>query len=275
MERQFAAAPLPADSRTARRPRSMTYWARQAHRYLGVLIGIQFVLWTVGGLYFSWTDLDEVHGDHLRSAPSFLDGDIDLASPAAAIAAIREQSAVDSIASIVLLDVLDAPVYRIQYFSRDAGEVLRRTQLADASTASLRPELSREEAVRMAERIFVGRAPTASIERLTEGNVGTHHEYREQPLPAWAVRFGHPENATVYVSAEMGVVQSVRNDRWRVFDFLWMLHTMDYRGRDDINNVVLRIFSILGLVTITSGFVLFALTSRRLRSWTTHRRRTA
>ncbi len=26
---------------------------RKWHRYLGIILGIQFLLWTVGGLYFS------------------------------------------------------------------------------------------------------------------------------------------------------------------------------------------------------------------------------
>jgi len=53
----------------------------------------------------------------------------------------------------------------------------------------------------------------------------------------------------------------VRNNNWRRFDFLWMLHTMDYQSRDHITNYVLRIFSALGIVTILSGFFLFYLTS--------------
>ena len=28
----------------------------------------------------------------------------------------------------------------------------------------------------------------------------------------------------------------MRTDAWRLKDFFWMLHTMDYRGRDDFNN---------------------------------------
>ena len=38
------------------------------------------------------------------------------------------------------------------------------------------------------------------------------------------------------------------------------------RGRDDFNNVVLRAFSVLGLVTVLSGFTLFVLTSRPVRN---------
>ena len=39
---------------------------RKTHRYLGVFIGLQFLAWTVSGLYFSWTDIDEIHGDQFR-----------------------------------------------------------------------------------------------------------------------------------------------------------------------------------------------------------------
>jgi hypothetical protein len=35
-----------------------------------------------------------------------------------------------------------------------------------------------------------------------------------------------------------------------------MTHTMDYEGRDNMNNTVLRIFSVLGLITVLSGFIM-------------------
>ncbi len=33
------------------------------HPYLGVLFGIQFLLWTIGGLYFSWSNMVDINGD--------------------------------------------------------------------------------------------------------------------------------------------------------------------------------------------------------------------
>lgn len=60
-------------------------------------------------------------------------------------------------------------------------------------------------------------------------------------------------------------MRAIRHRDWRTFDFLWMLHTMDYAGRDDFNNLLLRVFSVLGLATVLSGFVLFGFTSRRVR----------
>ena len=47
---------------------------RKTHRYLGLIIGIQFLAWTISGLYFSWTNIDEIHGDHFRKQlpPTFV-----------------------------------------------------------------------------------------------------------------------------------------------------------------------------------------------------------
>jgi hypothetical protein len=244
------------------RSRSVSYRARRIHRWLGLIIGIQFVLWTIGGLYFSWTDLDEIHGDHLMRPRAHVPANVVLVSPASVIDRMRTTTPVDSITAIELTSVLGRPTWRVSYLSVAGGRAERRRQLADATTGTLRGPLSREEAVTAATAAYAGSAPMTSVEYLTAGNVGRHHEYREQPLPAWAVHFGDDEGATAYVPAELGQVLRIRNDRWRVFDFLWMLHTMDYEGRDDFNNLLLRAFSVFGLLTVLSGFALFVLTSR-------------
>jgi hypothetical protein len=248
------------------RPKSATYRARRVHRWLGLLIGVQFVLWTAGGLYFSWTDLDAVHGDHLMRPAAPLPVASAVVAPAAAVDALRARERVDSVAGVELVAILGRPTYRVSYYAaHDGGAPARRRALVDAATGAARGALTRDEAVRVARAGYAGEARVTGVSLLTADSVGGHHEFREQPLPAWAVRFGDGEGATAYVPAELGQVVRIRNDRWRAFDFLWMLHTMDYAGRDDFNNVILRGFSVLGLVTVGSGFVLFALTSPALR----------
>ena len=54
-----------------------------------------------------------------------------------------------------------------------------------------------------------------------------------------------------------GDIASIRSDSWRIWDFLWSLHIMDYRERDNINNILLQILSVLALVTSVSGITLF------------------
>lgn len=236
---------------------------RKTHRYLGVFIGIQFLLWTVGGLYFSWSNLDDIHGDHLKRPAVGLSASMSLVSPSVPLRSLQ-QKGVDSILNIALIEVLNQPIYQLNYrMQHGNGHAMAQVQLADAATGQLRGELTQAEATALARQRFAGPSTVERVEYLTSTN--GHHEYREKPLPAYAITFRQPAHATVYVAAQLGTVQSVRTDPWRIFDLLWMLHTMDYEGRDDINNGLLRAFSILGLLTITSGFALYFVSSPQLR----------
>lgn len=238
--------------------KSKHYYIRKSHRWLGVLLGVQFLVWTISGLYFSWTNLNEIHGDFQHKQPPHLAGHFTLVSPAEAFQ--KSGLKPDSLHSIQLISILGKPFYNLQFFvGKEAKKIL-----ADATTGSVRPALSKEDAVQMAAESFHGEPTLKAVEYITTTH--GHHEYRGKPLPAWAITFNHPSNTTVYVSAEGGKVESFRNNKWRVFDFLWMGHTMDYKGRDNINNWLLRLFSAFGLVTILSGFALFWVSSRKSKS---------
>lgn len=237
--------------------KSKHYFIRKTHRYLGVILGIQFLIWTVSGLYFSWTNIDDIHGDFQHKKPPRLSGNINFVSPATVFNKLGSKT--DSIQSIELVSILNKPYYNLQYFS---GNHLKNV-LADAVTGDVRPAISKEEAIQIAAESFSGEPEVKSVEYIA--STTGHHEYREKPLPAWGVTFVHPTHTTVYISANGGKVESFRNNKWRVFDFLWMGHTMDYKSRDNINNWLLRIFSGFGLLTVVSGFILFFISSRTMK----------
>ena len=232
---------------------------RKIHRWLGFVLGIQFLFWTIGGLYFSWSNMDEVHGDHQKAHSLPLRGTIRLVNPQDILTKIKQKDTVNFVLGIQLIQILDKPVYQIIYSKEYDSD--KKIQLADAQTGNLRPHLSKEEAVKIARKNFSDDAKIKQIEYLTTTN--GHHEYREQPLPAYAITFVHSSNTTVYISSELGTVQKFRNNKWRIFDFLWMLHTMDYQGRDNLSNWLLRAFSIFGLFTISSGFILFFVSRKK------------
>jgi hypothetical protein len=75
-------------------------------------------------------------------------------------------------------------------------------------SGELRSVLSKSEAVEIARQNFADNAKIKQVEYLTTTN--GHHEYRESPLPAYAITFNHPSNTTVYVSSELGTVQKFR-----------------------------------------------------------------
>ena len=253
--------------------KSKHYYIRKSHRYLGIILGIQFLFWTLGGLYFSWNNIDEVHGDHLRKEKRHFSASMKMATPQAVLDALKAKSPVDSVLSVQLIEISGVPAYQIRYFSGGMDHMAHeaaghgggghasnvKVQLANAETGQFISPLSESEAITVAKNQVTNPVKVEKVEYLTE--VGSHHEYREKPLPAWAVTFSQPDNCTVYISAELGTFQAIRHNQWRIFDFFWMLHTMDYEGRDNFGNILLRAFSIFGLFTVLSGFVLYFISS--------------
>ena len=231
-----------------------TAWIRKGHRWLGFFLGAQLLLWTASGAFFAWTNLDEVHGDPLRVEAEPLTLGADWVSPSEIRLGESEAQLID----LSLTRIGEQTFYRLRTAS---GGVY----LADVRSGELRPPLNRDEAVALARASFRPDAEVTDVTRLDAASVGAHHEYRESPLPAWQVRFDHGSGTRVYVDERGGQVTKHRNDVWRAFDFLWMLHTMDYRGRDDFNNPLLRAISVLAIVLAISGYALWSKTSTRRR----------
>jgi len=90
--------------------KSRHYYIRKSHRYLGIVLGVQFLFWTIGGLYFSWNNIDEVHGDHLRSEKRYLPADLVLVSPQVVLDSLKRTQQIDSVATIQLVEIVGEPV---------------------------------------------------------------------------------------------------------------------------------------------------------------------
>jgi hypothetical protein len=220
------------------------YYIRKIHRILGVSIGIQFLFWTVSGIYFSWTDIDDIHGDQFLSV-----------TPRAMVSGLKSISEIvgaEPINSLELRFIVDQPYYWIN-----------NQELYNAKTGVLKNEITKSEAIDIVKGRVKEQYVISNAELITE--TGKHHEYRERPLPAWMIEFKNPKDLIAYVSAKDGSFQRIRHQEWRWFDFLWMFHTMDYEGRDDFNNILLRAFSLFGFLTVLSGFILYFLSSKTLR----------
>ena len=101
----------------------------------------------------------------------------------------------------------------------------------------------------LAEASHVGEGSIRGVEWVTKApsEVGT------RPVPLWAVHYEEAGDTTLYFSPHTGELVARRHNLWRVFDFVWMLHIMDYETRDDVNNTLLRIASITGVMFALSG----------------------
>ncbi len=225
--------------------RNIALKIRKTHRYLGLFLGVQFLFWTISGLYFSWTDIDEIHGDQFKNLEFQSQAFDNLISPS-------QLGVQEGIKTVEIRDLNNTPYYWIN-----------NVQLYNALDGKSKDKITKEEALYIAKLNIKSDLNVESIEQINEA--GKHHEYREKLLPAYVISYQTDEALKAYVSIKDGKFQTVRHRNWRWFDFLWMTHTMDYQGRDNFNTIVLRAFSLLGLITVLSGFLLWFTSSTSVR----------
>ncbi|PWE18048.1 hypothetical protein DDZ18_00050 [Marinicauda salina] len=233
---------------------AFTRWVVRIHKWLALIIGIQIALWVAGGLTMSLLPIETVRAEHtipLQAPPAL---ELDVLAPAEAAAA----AGVDAVSSATLHTWIDQPAW---LFETPAGDIL-----VDAASGERLSPLDAEQAVAAARANFAGDAPVEAVEFFAEPS----WEYRRAG-PAWRVSFADGEGTRLYVSSETGAVTARRNDMWRVFDFVWMLHIMDYDAREDFNHPLLQGAGILAVVVVLAGLTLLVIRLRRL--WIMSRKR--
>ncbi len=219
----------------------MSHWMRKLHKWIGLLIAIQFLLWMGSGVVMSLLDAGKVQGREFRiKPPAPPTWPRDALDPSALLAKSTE-----GVSSVTSGWVLERPVYQLQGDKRSwlVGAVDGRPFAIDAVLAG---------AIARASYSGKGQAGTA---RLLDYSL----EARAHKEPVWRVDFDDADETSVYVSARSGKVLEHRNSTWRLFDFFWMLHIMDYSERTNFNNPLLVSSAIGGLWMALSGvWLLFA-----------------
>lgn len=223
-------------------------WARRAHKWIALVVGVQALLWMLSGLYMTAISIDTIHGDHLVHADKV---------PLSAGAPLLHP---DTLA----LRYPGLTGFRVKRFmAREAFELQQgeTTRLVDARTGDPIGPLDEAMARTLAQSFYINNAPIRSIQLLEE----SPQEVSNRPAPIWRVEFADRHETTLYLSPHTGELLAKRHDLWRWFDVLWMLHIMDYDERSDVNNTLLRITSIAGLVFALSGLWLLIYSFGRRR----------
>jgi len=138
------------------------------------------------------------------------------------------------------------------------------TVRVDARSGQLAP-VSRAEAELIARRDQPDSPPVRET-TLIEGSPPVEYrdcEHTECTLPAYRVALADPAGTVLYVDAATGDVTARRNDRWRLYDFFWSLHIMDYRAREDFNHWLIRGAGLLAVATVASGIAVLILRATR------------
>ncbi|NNM77016.1 PepSY domain-containing protein [Sphingomonas sp. ID1715] len=215
------------------------------HVWLGWVVAVPLLLWTVTGLWMAARPVEEVRGEDLR-APT-----VPLAYSGTARWPDTRGRTLKS------LTVESRPGGPVWVASFTTGEARR----ADLATGRLLPKVSGEEATLLARASYLG---SAAVDEVTRTPANHPPLDLRKPRPAWRVSFA--DGAHVYVDAETGAVLALRTRQWRLYDFMWGLHILDPRLREDTSHPLLIGLAVIGVLGTATGTALLFTRRRRRRN---------
>ena len=208
---------------------------RRIHKWIGLLLGLQLILWSVSGAMMALIDMEAVAGGARASGVS----PPPVPPGAAGWAEARRRLGGAPVTGLSVRGLLD---HRVIEMTTPQG-----VRLFDAATgAPVRVDAAL--AARIAADAYAGSGRIERVAALEELSLAV----REHELPIWQVDFADEQSSSFYVSAATGRLLERRNDSWRLWDFFWMLHNMDYANRTSFNHPL--------IVTLAFGIVWLAVT---------------
>ena len=207
---------------------------RNTHKYLSFFISIQLLLWTISGIYFAFNKIENVRGEQyrLQSPSNYSFKNIEFEIPEATSAAVKKRLDKTIVAASTKAGM--------RYFD-EAGDPLKKISFDEAKKIVLKNTLLKPIAV----------------EEINESKKGS--EYRGRQLPIYKVITHNANNKEInaYLNIFSGDIVAIRSAQWRIWDLMWGFHIMDWQERDNIDNMLLKIFSVLALISSLSGILLF------------------
>jgi len=225
-------------------------WLRRIHKWVGLAIGLQFVLWAISGAAMALLDMEAVAGGPHSEA----------ATPAgagnpAAWPRIVEQLGAEQIKALRLGSLLEKPVVEVR--------TPASMKIFDATTGA-RINIDAATARAIAENHHPLRSQATATTLLREASL----PIRDHEPPIWRVDFADEGASAYYISATTGSVLERRNDSWRWWDFFWMLHNMDYANRTSFNHpLIITAGTAMAWLAITGFWLLFRTMWRHDLAW--------
>ena len=212
--------------------------ARTLHKWLGLIVGLQVLIWLATGLYMVVVNIDFIHGDPLvkNMQQTVLVPDHSMHS----IASLRAKY--QDVTEINLRTVIGKTFYTVT--------TVDHRYLVDPQSGAVKSPLDEKTVRAIAKYHYAGEAQVSNTSLIASN---PPMEIQTRRLPLWRIDFDDRFATSFYIDPYTGSLATRRHRYWRIFDFFWALHIMDYEDRSDVHNRLLIAAQISGLIFAVTG----------------------
>lgn len=217
--------------------------ARKYHKWLMAFVGIQFLFWSITGMYMVTMDIHYIHGETLAKSQK---AKVDMVNVDYSVAELVTKY--PEARSVTLSQSMGKPLYT--FVDGEKGKVA-----ISAKTGLPQPLVDEVKAKEIALFYYMESYEIDSTE-LISSVTDMPAELSPRHLPVWRVTFDSYSTPTFYISQHTGALVAKRHNFWRLFDWMWRFQIMDYDDGENVSNWFLFLVAALGLVAAITGAVL-------------------
>ncbi|NQZ21009.1 MAG: PepSY domain-containing protein [Colwellia sp.] len=216
---------------------------RKAHKWLALIVGVQFLIWITTGLLFTLVDSEKSHGQIYRAKQNIEQ------APALPEQLLTNTQLVEKIA----LNIAEQSIHSIQLkvFHQQWYYHLNTTTGRYLFSATTGEQFNVEEnlALSLILESYQGPGKLTQLDLLTPPIA----EFSHIKGRLWQAHFSDEINTTVYLEQNTGRILSHTNDTSDYNDILKMLHFMDYNDTGHFNSWWIITMAILATLLSLSG----------------------
>ncbi len=201
------------------------------HVWLGWLVGVPLLLWTVSGLVMVARPIETVRGTDLKieRTPALLTPNAVPTLPFLAPGGPRVREYRVTVRE-------GRSVAQVKYANEDQA-------LFNTATGARLTPIDEAEARRIVGAQVRSAGAKGSIASATLFAANAVPFDFRKPMPVWQVRL--TDGTHVYVGRDTAEIEAVRTRYWRFYDFMWGLHIMDLETREDTHHPILIGFTVV------------------------------
>lgn len=224
----------------------MRRFARKYHNKLMTFVGLQFLFWSITGLYMVSMDIHYIHGETLVNDTNQT---INMAQVNYDINSLL--GTYPKADNIELVTLIGTPVYR---FKDD-----EQKRIINATTGQPIDAINQTQVEVIAKHYYIkhqGEQHAIASTQLLTSKEQVPTELSSRHIPVWQVTFDHFASPTLYISQQTGAIVTKRHNFWRLFDWMWRFHIMDYDDGENVANWFLLLVASLSLIGSLTGVML-------------------
>lgn len=209
------------------------------HRYAGLLVSLQLLLWSLGGLCMAFWSFGDLYTDPPPQALNW--SDIQL-NPAA-LAQILPMGT--EVKTIQLIAPAGQPLYRV-------SSLEGKSFLIDQA-GQLQTPLSEALATELAKAYYAGEGVLRTLE-LLPNSTGNY----VSSTPVYRAMFADSQQTEIYLHPDSGQLLGRRKALWSWYQRFWRFHLMQYTPSAAWNKGLLLFFAALTFLVSLTGLLQFA-----------------